>query len=219
MADAPLTATHFLDALTQARCNSQPFRHWALRDILPASMVGEILGLPISPPAVDDTQGRRETHNSTRQFFTPAKRALYPVCENLASALQSRLVVSALERNCDIKMTGTSLRIEYCQDMDGFWLEPHTDIGAKIFTMLIYLVASPNDEQWGTDLYAGPRTYAITTAFAPNLGIIFIPGQDSWHGFSRRKITGIRRSLIVNYVTPDWRARHELAFPETTILW
>jgi hypothetical protein len=25
---------------------------------------------------------------------------------------------------------------------------------------------------------------------------------------------GIRRSLIVNYVKPDWRSRHELSFPD-----
>jgi len=24
----------------------------------------------------------------------------------------------------------------------------------------------------------------------------------------------VRRSLIVNYVKPEWRSRHELAFPE-----
>jgi len=26
----------------------------------------------------------------------------------------------------------------------------------------------------------------------------------------------VRRSLIVNYVKPEWRARHELAYPERT---
>jgi hypothetical protein len=36
---------------------------------------------------------------------------------------------------------------------------------------------------------------------------------DTWHGFRPRDIRGVRRSLIVNYVVPEWRARHELAFP------
>jgi hypothetical protein len=28
---------------------------------------------------------------------------------------------------------------------------------------------------------------------------------------------GKRKSLIVNYVKPEWRARHELAYPETPV--
>ena len=38
-----------------------------------------------------------------------------------------------------MKLRDSHLRIEYCLDTDGFWLEPHTDIGAKLFTMLVYL--------------------------------------------------------------------------------
>ena len=47
---------------------------------------------------------------------------------------------------------GSFLRIEYCLDTDGFWLEPHTDIGAKLFTMLVYLSDHPEAEDWGTDI-------------------------------------------------------------------
>jgi len=49
-------------------------------------------------------------------------------------------------------LTGTSLRIEYCQDCEGFWLSPHTDIGVKKFTMQIYLSNEPGSRDWGTDL-------------------------------------------------------------------
>ena len=31
------------------------------------------------------------------------------------------------------------------------------------------------------------------------------------HGLEPRKIHGIRRSLIVNYVTQEWRARDEIS--------
>jgi hypothetical protein len=44
-----------------------------------------------------------------------------------------------------------------------------------------------------------------------------VPGADTWHGFRRRPIAGIRRSLIVNYVKSEWRSRHELAFPDRPI--
>ena len=48
-------------------------------------------------------------------------------------------------------------------------------------------------------------------------GLMFVPGPDTWHGFARRRITGVRRSLIVNYVKPEWRSRHELAFSDQPV--
>jgi hypothetical protein len=50
-----------------------------------------------------------------------------------------------------------------------------------------------------------------------NTALVFVPGADTWHGFAPRPIRGARRSLIVNYVKPEWRSRHELAYPETAV--
>jgi hypothetical protein len=47
--------------------------------------------------------------------------------------------------------------------------------------------------------------------------MIFVPSKGTWHGFERRPIQGVRRSLIVNYVTNEWRAREQLAFPEAPV--
>ena len=47
-----------------------------------------------------------------------------------------------------------------------------------------------------------------------NGGFVFVPGSDTWHAFHRRPIHGVRRSLIINYVRPEWRSRHELAYPD-----
>ncbi len=38
-----------------------------------------------------------------------------------------------------------------------------------------------------------------------------IPAADIWHGFIKRPITGVRRSIIGNYVTDEWRERWKLA--------
>lgn len=43
-----------------------------------------------------------------------------------------------------------------------------------------------------------------------NSGLLFVPGKDTWHGFEKRPIHGLRRTLIVNYVDDSWKARHEL---------
>ena len=47
--------------------------------------------------------------------------------------------------------------------------------------------------------------------------MIFIPAHDTWHGFEPRPMNGIRRALIVNYVTNEWRNRHALAYPDALI--
>jgi hypothetical protein len=46
---------------------------------------------------------------------------------------------------------------------------------------------------------------------------VFVPGADTWHGLARRTIEGVRRSIIMNYVTDDWRAREQLAYPTTPV--
>jgi hypothetical protein len=211
-------ATDFLASLDHCLRGTYPFRHWLLDRMLPDNVCAGIDALHLTPPPVEDTLGRRETHNSTRLFFGKDQLSLYPVCDELATALQSNTVVRRLETECDVSLAGSFLRIEYCLDTEGFWLEPHTDIGAKLFTMLVYLSAEPGSEAWGTDILDGPETLIATTPYRRNGGLIFIPAADTWHGFHKRPIHGVRRSLIVNYVKPEWRSRHELALPDRAVL-
>ena len=41
-------------------------------------------------------------------------------------------------------------------------------------------------------------------------GPISIPGLDTWDAFTPRPIRGLRKSIIINYVGPEWRAGVEL---------
>jgi hypothetical protein len=109
------------------------------------------------------------------------------------------------------------LRIEYCQDCAGFWLSPHTDIGVKKFTMQIYLSQEPGSREWGTDLLNEQKTLVRRAPSTFNAGMIFIPGSNTWHAFAKRPIQGVRKSILVNYVGPEWRARHELCFPDQPV--
>ena len=201
-------------SFANAAFDATPFRHWLPRALLPAQVCRAIDALPVGAPEIADTRGKRETHDSSRTFFGARARAVNPVCDALARALQSDAVVAELERLCGVGLRENHLRIEYCLDSDGFWLEPHTDIGVKRFTMLIYLSDDPGSEAWGTDILDAERRLVATTPYRRNDGLIFIPAADTWHGFHKRPIRGVRRSLIVNYVSPAWRSRHELAFPD-----
>lgn len=208
---------HFRRTLLTAQRCDQPFRHWLLDDAFPRFLADALATLPVVPPVIDDSEGRRETNNATRRFVTPAERDAFPACAALAELLQGGATTGLLGSVCGRSLADTYLRIEYCQDTDGFWLEPHTDIAAKRFTMLIYLSTHPDAAEWGTDLFDADQQIAGRSSGQFNSGLIFLPAADTWHDFTRRRIAGVRRSIIVNYVTPDWRSRHELAFPAAPI--
>ena len=217
MTTADTVSACFLRCLERSRLSETPYNHWLLSEALPEEDADAIAALPWGPPRVSDTYGKRETNNASRTYFSEENRAEYPVCETVAQAFQGRPVVEAIQRTCNVDLSGTSLRIEYCRDTDGFWLEPHTDIGVKKFTMLIYLSKGPDCADWGTDVLDASRKVATRAPYAFNAGLVFIPGADTWHGFAPRPIRGVRKSIIVNYVGPEWRARHELAFPDTPV--
>ncbi len=209
-------ARNFARSLASADRRASPFRHWLLADVLPAGVARALAGLVLPPPIDGETQGKRETFNQQRVFLA-GERLGDAASGAVARAFQAPETVRRLEAATGAALVGTFLRIEYCQDTGGFWLEPHTDIGAKRFTMLIYLSEAPGASEWGTDLYDGAGEWAGRPPADFNRGLVFVPGADTWHGFRPRDIRGVRRSLIVNYVVPEWRARHELAFPSVPV--
>ncbi|CAK0760379.1 2OG-Fe(II) oxygenase [Azospirillaceae bacterium] len=217
MSDQREIGASFIQAVRRSHREEHPYRHWLLADVLPEDVRDALLTLPFTPPGVIDTKGKRETNNATRVYFDVGNRERLPVCQDVAEAFQSQAVTRFIEEEFQINLRGTFLRIEYCQDTEGFWLEPHTDIGVKKYTMLLYLSKDPGSETWGTDVLAGPLDYIKTAPFQSNGGLIFVPASNTWHGFRPRPINGVRRSIIINYVTDEWRARHELAYPSAVI--
>jgi hypothetical protein len=218
MIETAETREQFHRCLDAGRLETEPYRHWLLRDMFPEVVSSAVTALPVGPAEIGDTEGKRETHNSARTFFSPENRQRHGVCRTIADALQAPATIRKLEETCGIDLKGAFLRIEYCQDTDGFWLEPHTDITVKLFTMLLYLSTEPESEGWGTDIYDADGNRLATAPYRFNAGLIFIPADDTWHGFHPRPINGVRKSLIVNYVTDEWRARHELCYPEQPAL-
>jgi hypothetical protein len=205
--------TSLLDSLSRSNQAATPYPHWFLAECIPADLADELAALPFPPAEIGDTLGKRDSHNDSRVFFSEANRAQYAVIDDLAHALQAQEVTDALKSATGAKLTGASLRIEFCRDTGDFWLEPHTDIGEKRFTFLIYLNREPEAADWGTDIYLTPDTYLGRAPGGFNRGLIFMPGSDTWHGFMKRGMTGVRKTLIINYVGPEWRAREQLSFP------
>jgi len=206
-----------LDSFANAQVFDAPYKHYLVRDVLPAEMLTPLQNLPFPAPDLGGESGTRELHNKSRNYFDVEHRAKHDVCDLVAQALQDSEVVATVEKTFGTDLSDTFLRVEYGQDTNGFWLEPHTDIGVKSFTMLLYLSDGEGHEKLGTSIYADKETHVGESPFEPNLAMIFVPSNDTWHGFEGREIKGVRKSIIINYVTQDWRAREQLAFPEQTV--
>jgi hypothetical protein len=184
-------------------------------NVFPADVLRELTQLPLISALVDGPSGRREYHNEQRIYLDRGNMARLSVMRRIAETMQSPAVASVVHDVFAAPIDNAFLRIEYALDTDGFWLEPHTDIGVKKFTCFVYLDGASD---LGTDIYADSQTLARRVPFIANSALAFVPGDNTWHGFSPRPIAGVRRSLIINYVGAEWRAREQLSFPGTPVL-
>ena len=144
-----------------------------LRDVLDPDTLEGLKAWPHDAPSIRYDHGRREENNATRRYVDAEAIDTFPPARALAEALQDTRVTGAIEARCGVALAGTNLRIEYAQDGDGFWLEPHTDIGVKTFTMFVYLDDGNGDRDLGTDLFSNPRDARQTAPFRRQLGYDF----------------------------------------------
>ncbi|MGO9173595.1 MAG: 2OG-Fe(II) oxygenase [Rhodomicrobium sp.] len=215
-------ADHFCGALKASKRDDWPYRHWILKEALPESLCVGVLVLPICPPFIDECGGVRDLNNNNlkRAFLTPKLREDFPACAVFADAFQRPEVARLFSETLGVdakEIEGSYLRIEYIQDTNGAWLEPHRDIREKLFSMVIYLCTGPEAKGWGTDIYDADRKWVGRSSAEFNSAVIFVAGENTWHGFDKRPIIGVRRLMEVNYVRPSWRDREQLCFPDRPI--
>jgi hypothetical protein len=210
--DADVIAAHFVDAMLHAEAHVWPYKYWLTANTLPRGAVDALNALPFAPSCAAIHEGRREQNNDLRIYFTPEAQKKNEICRELVTAFESPEVKTCIENITGADLANGRLRIEYAQDRDGFWLEPHVDIGAKLFSMMIYLSDDPALRDAGTDIYDDcPEHRRVATApYGESRGMIFIPAKNTWHGFTKRPLRGIRKSLIVNYVS-GWQQERELS--------
>ena len=205
------------ESVDTAERRTAPYRHWILHQVLPTSVFDELKAMPFPVADLGGVSGTREAHNPDRIYFSGANLETFDNARATVEAFQDPKIVAHLAGVFGAPLDNTYIRIEYAQDTDGFWLKPHTDIGVKMFTMLLYMSDDPRHSDLGTDIYADETTHAGRPPFEPNSAMIFVPATNTWHGFEKRPIQGVRRSIIINYVTNDWRAREQLAFPQQPV--
>lgn len=198
-----------------AREASRPYRHWIFARIFPTGVTEQLRALPFEAVAAPTLFGTRGENNASRIYFTRTLQQRYPLIDAICTAFQHREVAAVLARTMVADLEGTYLRIEYALDTHEFWLAPHTDVRGKRLSMLIYLAEDLDQENLGTDLYDSAHEKVRRIPFVDNSALVFVPSDNTWHGFEKRPYHGVRKSLIVNYVAPQWPERDQLAFPDT----
>lgn len=206
-----------LESFAQSKRNAAPYPHWFLAKCLPQALSDDITELPFPAPELGGISGKREVHNATRKYFDAENKAKHAVCNAFCEGFQDKRVTDSIQKTFGTNLSGSYLRVEYAQDIDGFWLEPHTDLGVKVFTMLLYLSKDKSHADLGTDIYDTGKKPIGRSPFEPNGAMVFVPSDITYHGFEARRIEGVRKSVIINYVTNDWRAREQLSFPDRPI--
>ena len=54
------------------------------------------------------------------------------------------------------------------------------------------------------------KTFNSKVPYKQNTGFMFVPGKDTWHRVPKQYIFGVRRNLIINYVSSNWKSTSEL---------
>jgi len=214
---ATAIARQYQDALSAGERGAEPYPHFKFKNVLPGVVIDALMDLPISPLDLHGVSGRREIHNDQRHYFDARNMATYPFMRAMAEAFQMPQMVSFLQQKTGASLEGTFVRLEYCQDVEGFWLEPHTDIGVKRFTNTLCLGGGANEAELGTDIYWDKERYFGRAPFGRGTSFLFVPSNNTWHGFEPRKIDGVRKTVIMNYVTKEWRERGQLSFPDEPV--
>ena len=190
---------------------TEPFNHWLYDGVLLDETIDELLNLKLPLPKIEKHTGKRESQNQTRIFFNKENCDKYPVIRNIVNVFNNPGIVSQLGNICGRDLAQGKLRIEYTMDTGDFWLEPHLDIKEKLLTFLVYLSKDPSSSEWGTTIYNKDLSFHSKAPYKSNLGLMFMSGKDTWHGVPRQNIQGVRKNIIINYVTSDWKSIHELA--------
>ena len=203
----PLIIDELAYAFKSAPEFSYPFKHWEVLNVLPEELTDQILAVRIPRTEGFSYDGTRASDSQVRPGGTPPRRMFidkttkeaYPFFQDLVDALLSQPVIDVVNNKFGLDTAGLYLRVEYINDFDGFFLDPHKDIVEKRFSMLLFLGEGP--EHMGTDFYDADLKVVKTVSFKHNNAYVFLPGDDTWHGLEKKSIPDRRCSLLINYVT------------------
>jgi len=137
----------------------------------------------------ENYDGKRCSYGEARQYLTQESEL-------------TNLILSKFPYKNDYRR-----KIEIGNDVNGFWLKPHSDHSAKRKVTVIYLEGQKNN---GTTFHYKHELKRVR--FVPNRAVFFEPDlretydKNSWqHSVEKINILHFRRTLAINYVDTTWK--------------
>jgi hypothetical protein len=184
-----------------------PYTHWVVEQPVTPEVLTEVVTTPMQkgPRAFDGTRAADDGGDGLdaklRLYITRENVHEFPALGKLIDELLAPETVMQFEKMLRRDLSDAYLRVETIADVDGFWLKPHKDIKEKLMSMLVYVNIWGESEELGTDIYDDDLNVVKTIPYRNNLGYLFSPGDNTWHGLDKKKISTVRRSILINYVT------------------
>jgi hypothetical protein len=206
-----MTLLHALRNTTEQ--HNVPYRHWLVDGAFDDETLAEMVKTPI-PDGRRAYDGTRAADNGgdgadgkLRCYIGKDNVDEFPAIGRLIDQLMDPVTIHWFEQAVDRDLSGAYLRVEVIADRHGFWLKPHKDIKEKLMTLLVYANPYGESESIGTDIYDGHLNRVKTIPYRHNVGYLFAPGKNTWHGLEKKEIKRERRSMLINYVTfeTDWK--------------
>lgn len=183
-----------------------PYTHWVVEQPVTSEVLTEVVIAPMnkSPQAYDGTRSADDNGGldaKLRLPITDENVDEFPALGKLIDELLAPDTVMQFEKMLQRDLSDAYLRVEAIADVDGFWLKPHKDVKENLMSMLVFVNVWGEAEELGTDIYDEELNVVKTIPYRNNLGYVFAPGDNTWHGLEKKKISTVRRSIQINYVT------------------
>lgn len=176
-----------------------PFKHYVFNNFFCDKELKEIDNIVLDEHSAS-LDGARTTNNN--RFFVNKDNINdnYTLSRIVDFFLRDE-TIEMFEKESGKKIKGNYLRVEFIEDREKSWLEPHVDINEKLMSFLVYLNTTNECMSIGTALYNSKKQYVKTVPYINNAGFYFFPSDDTWHGLESVKIKERRRAVMVNYCT------------------
>ena len=188
-----------MDLTRNKTTNFSPFTHYIVKDVFCEKELSEIRKLNLELHS-EKLNGERAS-NQNRFFITQSNINDNFIFERIVNYFSRDSVIDMFEKESECTIKGNYLRVEFLEDKQSSWLEPHCDIEEKLLSLIIYLNDTNETEDNGTSLYDKNLKKVSTVPFIDNSGFYFFAGKNTWHGLDPVKIKKSRKAVMVNYCT------------------
>lgn len=180
-------------------CSNNPFEHYTFTEFFCDKELDSINQIQLDNHSAS-LDGARTTNNN-RFFVNKDNIDTNFALKRVVDFFLKEETIKMFEDESGKKIRGNYLRVEFIEDKEKSWLEPHVDINEKLMSFLVYLNNTDESLDIGTALYDSNKKFVTTVPYINNTGFYFFPGTDTWHGLESVQIKERRRAVMVNYCT------------------